>query len=144
MGNNEEAINVIKHTIEDIAQDRSTYSLRAERLRKLNSFFNVTTIILGVAAPAFVTYQTQQKDASDLLIFLSIILVAVASATATLRGVLRWSERFGYTALTSLYLQELESSVKLEMEDIIYSVKVELVYEKLSELNRNLGASAVS
>ncbi|NIB45211.1 DUF4231 domain-containing protein [Pseudomaricurvus alkylphenolicus] len=133
----DEAIKIIEGTIVEIDRDYSTYSSRAERLRKLNSFFNVSTIILGVSAPAFVTYQTQQEDASQLLVFVSIILVAVASATATLRGVLRWSERFGYTALTSLYLQELSSSVKLEKEDIIQTVKKELINEKLSELNRN-------
>ncbi len=131
----ESATTLLEETIKDIKKDRTSYSKKGERLRILNSFFNVSTVILGVAAPAFVTFQTQQSG-PGILMYISIFLVAIAGATATLRGVLRWGERFGYTTLTALALRELETTTQLDREDILTTVKDEFICGKIFELNR--------
>src|ERR1700731_1690197 len=124
-------------TITEIQDDQKQYHIQARSLRKLSSFLNVMIVILGIAAPTLVTYQTQQKEHAPFWLAPSaILIVAIAGAGANLRSVLRWNERYGYTAMTDLKLRELSSDLKLRQQDILSTTLPQVVPEKLAQLNR--------
>ncbi len=128
---------LLNDTFKKLGAEKDKYSKWGRWLKRWNTFFNASTVLLSVVAPALVTYQTQQSGGGDGLTFVAIAFVGVAGAAATLRTVFRFSERFGYTTLTGLALQELESNSRLDLEDMLNSAEGVDIHSKLSDLNRN-------
>jgi len=128
-----EVMKKIDERIKKVADDKIMYTNKGEKLRKLNSSFNIIIVILSVVAPSLVTYQTQNTG-YPWLVFISIIIVAISGTTSALRSILRWNERYGFFAMTGIRLLELESSASDKKDDIINTTKDEYIYAKLSQL----------
>lgn len=140
MNLNQRALQALTESIEEISSESREFSRQAGWLKRLDSLFNVAIVILGVAAPAIVTYLTQQNRLDPVLTMRTILLVAVTGAVAMLRGVMRFGEKYGYTVMTAMKLRELESNARLEMEEIIHTSQGGSVHVqgKLTALNREV------
>ncbi len=134
----EDAKIALARSIEEIGAERHEFASQAQWLKRINSFFNVSIVLLGVAAPAVVTYLTQQPNPDPSLTLKTIVIVGVAGAFATLRGLLKWGEKYGFAVMTSMKLRELEANARLEMEEILHTANEFIIYGKLSALNREI------
>ncbi len=134
----EDAKQALINSIDEIGQERHEFASQAQWLKRINGFFNVSIVLLGVAAPAVVTYMTQQPEPDPSLTLKTIIIVGVAGAFATLRGFLKWGEKYGFAVMTAMKLRELEANARLEMEEILHSTNDVMLYGKLSALNRDI------
>jgi hypothetical protein len=134
----EGAKEALLQSIEEIGAERHEFASQAQWLKRINSFFNVSIVLLGVGAPAVVTYLTQQPVPDPSLTLKTIIIVAVAGAFATLRGFLKWGEKYGFAVMTAMKLRELEANARLEMEEILHTANDVQIYGKLSALNREI------
>jgi len=65
----------------------------------------------------------------------TIVITAFASASATIRTVLRFSERHSNSALTSIALLDLEAQVHAKKQDVLTTVKDEFREQKLFEVS---------
>jgi len=134
----EGAKEALLESIEEIGMERMEYTRHAQWLKRLNGFFNVLVVLLGVATPAVVTYLTQLPNPDPSLTLKTIILVGVAAAVATLRGLFKWGEKYGFALMTAMKLRELESHARLELEEILHTTNDMMMYGRLSTLNREL------
>ncbi|MDT8324440.1 MAG: hypothetical protein RRA94_10030 [Bacteroidota bacterium] len=134
----EGAKQALLQSIDEIGAERHEFASQAQWLKRINSFFNVSIVLLGVAAPAVVTYLTQQPTQDPSLTLKTIVIVGVAGAFATLRGVLKWGEKYGFAVMTAMKLRELEANARLEMEEILHTSNDVMIYGKLSNLNREI------
>lgn len=125
-------------SIEELGRERHEFANRAQWLKRINGFFNVSLVLLGVSAPAVVTYMTQQPITDPSLTLQTVLLVAVFGAFATMRVVMKWGERYSYAVMTSMKLRELEASARLEMEEILHTANELMMFGKLSALNSDI------
>ncbi|HEY2721428.1 MAG TPA: hypothetical protein VGI82_06875 [Chitinophagaceae bacterium] len=65
------------------------------------------TVILAVAAPSLVTYQTNQSNKAWGIV--TIFLVAIASTATALQSIFNFGGKFSIETLTFLNIDELES-----------------------------------
>jgi hypothetical protein len=119
--------------IERIEKEATRLKGHAKKMHFSHHFFTVSTILLGVSAPALVTYTPLNYIETWKLI--AIVFTAFATASATIRSVLRYGERYSNSELASLELDKLKSKVQGKTIDIIITVKEEFVASKLSELS---------
>jgi hypothetical protein len=104
----------------------------AKGMRAKHQFFTTATILLGVAAPAFVTY-TPRSDDELLWKLAAIVVTALASASATIRTVLRYGDRYANASLTSMALEDLYAELDTKRNEVLLQVKPEYVPVKLAE-----------
>ncbi len=120
---------------QEITSKARSLERESNRMRFSYQLFTVLTILLGVSAPAFVTYS---PPATIDLVWWKIIVIAVtafATAAATIRTVLRFSERYSNSALTSIALLDLEAKVHAKRQEVIKTVKTEFAEQKLYEVS---------
>ncbi len=134
----EGAKKALARSIEEVGAERHDFAQRAYWLKHLGGFLDVSIVLLGVSAPALVTYLTQQPVPDPSLTLYTIIVVAVAGAFATMRSVLKWGEKYGFAMMTAMKLRELEANARLEMEEILHSSNEVMIYGKLTSLNRDI------
>ena len=127
------AIAALDQTIDRVAEDAKQYEVRAARQRNYHVIFRAVTAILGVAAPALVTYQTQV--AGELFKLLAILLTGIAGAAATLQATFGWGESYGRTQLTALALRELESDMRMRKESALDTTDQMKKYSDVRGLN---------
>ena len=118
-----------------IQKEAARYETAAKHEGFLHRSFTAGLAVLAVAAPALVTYQTQQKEAKYFAVVV-ILVTAVAGAGTALQGVFRWGERYRRTRLTALELRELDSATGLDRQDIEDTEDPVKVFAKISELNQ--------
>ena len=123
----------IEATVDEIRKESESLQSEASRMKFRHHFFTVTTILLGVAAPAFVSY-TPPKDFNEVWWKLLVIAItAFATASATLRTVLRFGDRFSNSALTAIAMDELCAELCAKRFEVLHQVKEEFVQQKLFE-----------
>lgn len=106
----------------------------ALRMRMKHQLFTVATILLGVAAPAFVTYTPPQGSGVEVWWKLAAIVVtALASASATIRTVLRYGDRYANSSLTSMALEDIYAELHTKRNEVRLQVKQEYRDVKLAE-----------
>ena len=129
----EKATEALDQTIQRVSKEAIRFRRQASSQQRNHMWFKAITAVLGVAAPALVTYQTSVELAPYYL--LTIFLVGVAGASATLQATFRWGEKYGRTRLTALALEEIESDLLMAKEDILDSDDKLKIYQKLRSLN---------
>jgi len=92
--------------------------------------FTILTILLGVSAPALVTV-----NKAGWWELVAIVVTAFAAASATIRTVLRFSERYSNSALTSIALLDAEAQVQAKKEEVLTTVKDQFKEQKLFEVS---------
>jgi hypothetical protein len=117
----------------DIAAKARELERESRRMRISHQTFTVLTILLGVSAPALVTITTSEKGIWWTVV--AIVATALASAAATIRTVLRFSERYANSALTSIALLDAEAQVLAKKEDVLMTVRPEFKEQKLFEVS---------
>lgn len=93
----------------DLERDFAGEQHRAGRSRSADVYFRFLTALLGVIAPALVTYQTTQNNQYWGLA--AVLVTGLVGALATLQASFRWGERYCQTQLAAHALDELKSSV---------------------------------
>lgn len=129
----EKATEALDQTIQRISKEAIRFTRQASSQQRYHTWFKAITAVLGVAAPALVTYQT--SVASSPYYLLTIFLVGIAGASATLQATFGWGEKYGRTRLTALALEELESDLLVAREDILDSDDNLKIYQRLRSLN---------
>jgi hypothetical protein len=124
----------LRQVIGSISRKAAELESESRRLRRLYQTFTVLTILLGVSAPAVVTYTAPAAFEVWWKLF-AIVVTAFATASATIRTVLRFSERYSNSALTSIALLDLEAQVQARHEDVLTTVKDEFREQKLFEVS---------
>jgi hypothetical protein len=128
-GQESEAEESVNEAAAGILAKARQLELESRHLRRYHQVFTVTTILLGVSAPALVT-----ADKGGWWQLAAIVVTAFASASATIRTVLRFSERYSNSALTSLALLDVEAQVRAKKEEVMLTVKPEYLEQKLFEV----------
>ena len=104
----------------------------AKWMHSKHQILTVSTILLGVIAPAVVTYSSASSP--ELWKLIAIIITATATASATIRSVLRYSQRYSNAELTSLSLFHLQRQVQAKMYDVLNTVIEKFRDQKLYEI----------
>ena len=102
----------------------------SKHLRLYHQVFTILTILLGVSAPALVTV-----NKAGWWELVAIVVTAFAAASATIRTVLRFSERYSNSALTSIALLDAEAQVQAKKEEVLTTVKDQFKEQKLFEVS---------
>lgn len=113
------ALALISNAISEIENEAKKLSHDAKWNRRNHVIFNTLIIVLGVAAPALVTFQTYVAD--PMFQLSAIALTAIVGATATLRGFFRFSEHFILDSKASLELKQLASETNSKLSTLIMS-----------------------
>ncbi|HYU32871.1 MAG TPA: DUF4231 domain-containing protein [Thermoanaerobaculia bacterium] len=116
----------------EIAKKARDLESESRSLRRWHQVFTVLTILLGVSAPAAVTYSPPDSYAFWWKL-IAIGLTAFATASATLRTVLRFSERYSNSALTAIALLDLWAELHAKRQEVLVQVKEEYKSQKLFE-----------
>ena len=125
----------VLQTAEEIASRARALERESKRLKAYHQFFTILTILLGVTAPALVTYSPPSTVDAVSWKIIVVAVTAFATAAATIRTVLRFSERYSNSALTSISLLDLEAKIQEKRQDILATVKPEFIDLKLYELS---------
>ncbi len=110
----------------------------SRRMRFYHQVFTILTILLGVSAPALVTVTANPSANAQSAIawkVVAIVVTAFAAASATIRTVLRFSERYSNSALTSIALLDIEAQVQAKKEEVLMTVKDQFKEQKLFEVS---------
>jgi hypothetical protein len=126
---------IIEETVDRIEGAAAAEQARSKRLRWSNSVFSFAAAILGVGAPALVTYFAQSPNGSSTLKVVAILSAAFAGATTVLLNTFRWGQRYGQSSLAAISLRELASSTRLRLHDIKRTTNAEAIPEKLHLIN---------
>ena len=118
--------------VSEIALKADKLEVESRRFRRLHQAFTVLTILLGVAAPAIVTYSPPPDIEVRWKLF-AICATAFAGASATLRTVLRFGERYSNSALTAITLRELAARLEAQARKVALEVKPEYLEQQLLE-----------
>ncbi|BDC46007.1 DUF4231 domain-containing protein [Paraburkholderia terrae] len=121
----------VQKTTAEIQDEVERLKREAEGMRGKHQFFTVATILLGVAAPALVTYSTNGND--QVWKLCAIVITAIASASATIRTVLRYGDRFSNSSMTALALEDLSAQLNTKREQVLIEVKDEFHPQKMFE-----------
>ncbi len=103
-------LRVLDGTLDRIREEANRYNRAKDHSAAYNRWFRSMLAILGVAAPALVTFQTQPVAQYWYVQLPVIAVIAIAGAAATLQNIFRWDERYRRTLLSSLSLYELDMS----------------------------------
>ncbi len=128
-----EAKQSIEEGINAIGYEAKSLKMHAKRMNFYHQIFTVSTILLGVSAPAMVTYSPTSY--AEVWKLVAIVITAFATASATMRTVLRFGERYSNSELASLELFNLKNKVQGKMKDILVTVKDEFIPLKISEIS---------
>ncbi|GGC99417.1 DUF4231 domain-containing protein [Undibacterium terreum] len=123
----------IVSVIKDIRDEAFELKCKAENMQMKHQFFTVLTILLGVAAPAFVTYNPSGNYYEMWWRLMAIVVTALASASATIRTVLRYGDRYANASLTSMALEELSAELDSKRSEVQRQVKPEFIEVKFAE-----------
>ena len=110
----------LNETIEKINKKAKELEEQGYKMRCRHQRVTVLTILLGVTAPALVTFSITinsiitNVDLQILVQIPTVVITAFASAFATIKTVLRFSERYSNSALTSLALFQLANKIQHE------------------------------
>lgn len=124
----------IDSVIRDTEKRSQDLESEARYLRSRHQIYTVSTIILGVIAPAAISYTPPVGYEVYWKLF-AIFVTAFATASATIRTVLRYGERYSNSSLTSIALLDLKSQIQAKKEDIAITVKEEFKAQKLYEVS---------
>ena len=116
----------------EIRAESAGLKRESKSMRFRHQFYTVTTILLGVIAPAVVTY----TPPPDIILWwkpVAIVVTAIATASATIRTVLRYGDRYSNSALTAIALDDLLAQLNTKREEVLVQVKPEYIPQKLSE-----------
>jgi hypothetical protein len=128
----------LEGTLQRIEAEAQEYRKKEGRHGFANTWFRAGLAVLGVAAPALVTYQTQ-VEGEPLLVLLTIGLTALAGAAATLQAIFRWGDRYKQAILAAINLEELSSNTKNVRQQIM-AVNDDLYQlQGLKKLNEDAG-----
>jgi hypothetical protein len=122
----------IVNVTEKISSRIDLLEQESRKMRVYHQVFTVTTILLGVAAPAAVTYAAPPSFEFWWKL-ISIAVTAFATGSATIRTVLRFNERYSNSALTAIALEELVADLQAKRHEVLTQVKPEFVEQKLFE-----------
>ena len=114
----------------EILKNSNGLENEAKWLRRWHQWFTGLTILLGVAAPAVVTY-TPPVGIEFTWKIIAIVITAFATASATIRTVLRFSERYSNSALTAIALKELWAEVQATRQQVLTETKPEYLQQAL-------------
>lgn len=120
---------------QEISSKARTLEQEASRNRFNHQLFTILTILLGISAPALVTYSPPPTVDVVWWKIIVILVTAFATAAATIRTVLRFSERYSNSALTSINLLDLEAKVHAKRQEVLTTVKDEFIEQKLYEIS---------
>ncbi len=141
----QKATSRLQYDREQIAKELSLSRRKASYLKKTNTAFRTVSALLGVLAPAIVTYQTQVQSDSWKLV--AILATALAGASATLQSTFRWGEAYRNNRLTALRLEVLLLNLDFSSQDALDTADLDKAYaelkvihkEAVTELSRILG-----
>ncbi len=136
-----EAEDTIQLVAKEIQIEAANLKAEAQTMRVKHQFFTVATILLGVAAPAFVTYSPTQGSGVEVWWkVVAIIVTALASASATIRTVLRYGDRYANSSLTSMALEDLYAELHTKRNEVLLQVRPDSY--RLSWQNIHRGAAS--
>jgi hypothetical protein len=127
-----ESENIILSVANEIQEEAKELKQEAKNMRTKHQFFTVATILLGVSAPAFVTYTPAHID-EVVWKLAAIVITALASASATIRAVLRYGDRYANASLTSMALEDLYAELDAKRNEVMIQVRQEYIPVKLAE-----------
>jgi membrane protein YdbS with pleckstrin-like domain len=84
---------------------------RAARNRRWDNWFRLSTALLGVVAPALVTFQTTRAGNSYWALA-AVLVTGLVGAIATLQAAFRWNERYCQSQISAFALDELRGHVR--------------------------------
>jgi len=112
----------VQSVIEKIEKDAFNLKRDSKVFHSKHQILTVATILLGVCAPAVVTY-TASPELATIWKIIAILITAIATASATIRSVLRYNQRYSNSELTSLSLSHLQRQVQAQMYDVLTTVQ---------------------
>lgn len=118
--------------LQDVENEARDYRQRAYRLQWIHNVFSAMVAVLGVAAPALVTYQTQVDD--PLFKLLAIILSAIVGASTALQATFRWGDQYRQTRRTAFDLDALKAKAEFQKQEIMETTDFVVAYRKMNEL----------
>jgi hypothetical protein len=120
---------------ERIVQELTTSRRKAAYLKNINTVFRTFTALLGVLAPALVTYQTQvPTDTWKLAAILTTVLVGTS---ATLQSTFRWGEAYRNHRLTALRLEVLLLNLDFASQDALDTTDLTKAYDDLKVIHKD-------
>lgn len=123
----------IEGVIGDVNKKADSLERESHGMRSRQQASTVATIILGVSAPAIVTYSAPAEWWWWKI--LAIVITALGTASATIRTVLRYNERYSNSALAAIALRGVAAQLRGKREDVRISVKDEFREQKLFEFS---------
>jgi hypothetical protein len=132
--NDTEPVSESQRVVDELNRRAEKLEREASSLRFRHQFYTVTTILLGVLAPATVSYEPPPGVLTWQWKIIAIVITATATAAATIRTVLRFSERYSNASLTSIALLGLKNQLQAKLEDVNTTVKPEYLRQKQYEV----------
>ena len=141
-------------TVSKINEKADKLEGQGRKMRRWHQWVTVLTILLGVTAPALVTFSATNPRTEWQI--LAVIITAFASAFATIKSVLRFSERYSNSALTSLALSRLAKKILFKRAEAAFEIdnyeKLQMRFYKIAvegddefyEINKNYVEQEVS
>ena len=102
----------LESLLNEIKRLADSYERKAARLHRASTVSKALIAVLGVTAPALVTYQTQQ--ANPIVAVLAIAITGIAGSATALQAAFRWGDGFGRASLTALALRRLARTIELQ------------------------------
>jgi hypothetical protein len=119
---------------EEIVGKARRLEREASRMRSYHQLFTILTILLGIGAPALVTYTPPATVDTVVWKLIVIFTTAFATGIATVRTILRFDERYSNSALTSISLLELDAKIHAMWQEVLVTVKEQYLEQKLYEI----------
>jgi hypothetical protein len=132
----DELMSAIGSSLNDIKVQVSEYRKIANRNRRLHVGFATLLAVLGVAAPALVTYQTQVDN--EWLKLSAILLTSLVGASAVLQATFGWNDAYRRSSLTALALDELQANAESQLTESLATTDRLASTIRLSELRTGL------
>ena len=98
-------------------------------------------VLLGVTAPALVTYQTQIDSNRWKLI--AVVATALAGGSATLQSAFRWGETYKNHRLTALKLEKLLIELDYSRQDALNIIDPAHVYSEIRKIQLDTATDLV-
>jgi uncharacterized protein DUF4231 len=135
---------VVRETLERVRREALFLRRRGARYQRTHAVVTFLTIVLGVAAPALVTYAQALGQGSSTSNdhwlsqawgVIAILVTGLVGAGASLRSAFRWGDRFGSATLSSLELDELASTAALTFERMSRTVREDSIASEIQRVN---------
>lgn len=122
----------IKELVERLGVDETKKEKKSSLAHRWDLIFRATAAILGVAAPALVTY-SQSSSASGTTKLAAILLSAIAGASATLLGIFALQQSYVRNAVDALELNEVKDKLESDRDQALLIAKEHEKYSALKQ-----------